>query len=65
MARGFLAGIAMGGVFSVVVAGVASFVVPISAPPQISDAAPDDMATSDTSRAVAVVPAQDDIQPET
>ncbi len=65
MARGFLAGIAMGGVFSVAVAGVASFVVPISAPPQISDAAPDDMATSDTSRAVAVVPAQDDVQPET
>ncbi len=59
MARGFLAGIAMGGVFSVAVAGVASFVVPISAPPQISDAAPDDMAALDAGRAVAVVPMED------
>lgn len=43
MARGFIGGIVIGGVFSVVVAGIVSFVVPIGPPPQMDDTAPQDM----------------------
>lgn len=65
MARGFLAGIVMGGVFSVAVAGVASFVVPISTPPQVGDAAPDDMTSADTSPTLTAMPEPSDGQPQT
>ncbi len=44
MARGFLGGILIGGVFSVVVAGVISYVLPLGVPPLVDDNAPTKMA---------------------
>ena len=43
MARGFLGGIVIGGLFSVAVAGVVSFVVPMGPPPVADDTPPQDL----------------------
>ena len=40
MARGFLSGVLWGGIVSVGVGGVASVLVPLPMPPEVSDAAP-------------------------
>jgi polysaccharide deacetylase 2 family uncharacterized protein YibQ len=63
MARGFLGGIFIGGVFSILVAGIVSFLVPIGAPPQITDAGPDEIKAQEPASAVAVIPEMVDSQP--
>jgi uncharacterized protein len=54
MARGFLGGIVIGGIFSVAVAAVVSFVVPMGPPPQMADTAPAPMETAEP----AIAPVQ-------
>ncbi len=69
MTRGFIGGILMGGAFSIAVAGLVSFVVPLDVPPQISETPPQDMASSDIGTLLIDQPMVDqpdpDIQPDT
>ena len=63
MIRGFLGGVLIGGAFSVVLAGVVSFFVPISTAPEITDAGPLEIDAADPAGVVAVLPEMDDPQP--
>lgn len=63
MARGFLGGIVIGGVFSVVVAAVASFVVPMGPPPQMADTAPEPLDTDQQQVATPPQPKAEDTRP--
>lgn len=64
MARGFIGGILIGAVFSVVVAGIVSFVVPIGPPPQMDDTAPQDMTAAVPVDAIPPQPVVVDSTPE-
>ena len=63
MIRGFLGGILIGGAFSVVLAGIVSFFIPISTAPEISDAGPAEIDSAEAAGVVAVMPEMDDPQP--
>jgi polysaccharide deacetylase 2 family uncharacterized protein YibQ len=63
MIRGFLGGVLIGGAFSVVLAGVVSFFVPISTAPEITDAGPLEIDAADPAGVVAVLPEMNDPQP--
>lgn len=63
MARGFLGGILIGGVFSILVAGIVSFMVPISTPPKIADTGPEEIDTGEPASVSAIIPEMDEAQP--
>lgn len=65
MARGFLGGIIIGGVFSILVAGIVSFMVPISTPPKIADTGPAKIDTGEPASVPAIIPEMDETQPVT
>ena len=56
MARGFIAGILIGGVFSVVVAGVVSFLIPVGPALEQAEVGPDSILGTDRDVADPVVP---------
>ena len=56
MARGFIAGILIGGVFSVVVAGVVSFLIPVGPALEQAEVGPDNILGTDRDVADPVVP---------